>query len=289
MKTIIVIFGLIATNCQDILAMRISFGEAIKQKLINYKVISGEDHSGRRMNLSLSNKTSHNLELDLEPGRIFMPDMSGYQPFIVTRPVAFRLEGQENKTVWVQAVCGNSSKSSPRMDLNFKQTFMCSPGLENVLKLMADEKVTDRSFYQSVVWHFTNNHQIASVSTSREHRDTEEKIIARICSVNAQQPSWYKIKYQAASSGDPLEFSGIPDVAEGTLQFYNPERENLMIQLVNERGEVVNTLEMFINQPVGKASIPVKLDLKSFKNGKYTVRVVNEKNKQLKEMEIIIG
>ena len=269
-------------------AQTIQFGDALKKRFVEFKV-KAEYSGNRRMKLHVKNRRREDLAINLESGRIFMPETGNVQPFVVTRPVAIRLDPEEEKDIWVEAVCGNSSAGSPKEGLHFVETKMGSDFLIKTLNTMNDEKVISNSFYQNVVWHFTNKHQIGSIYSDRDDSLTEQKVTNLICQLEGIKSSWYKIKYEAAASGDEMEFSGRPINASGVLQFYNPERENLAVQITDTQGNVMNTVELYVNQPAGNTSIPIGINIGQFQTGKYVVRVVNEKNKVLKNWDIDVS
>lgn len=254
----------------------IQFGDALKKRFVEFKV-EAKYSGNRRMKLHLKNRKKENLAVNLESGRMFMPETGNVQPFVVTRPVAIRLDPNEEKDIWVEAVCGNSGASSPKEGLNFVETKMGSDFLIQTLHIMNYERVISKSFYQNVVWHFTNKHQIGSIYSDSDDSLTQQKVTNLICQLEGIKSSWYKIKYEASASGDDMEFSGRPMNASGVLQFYNPERENLAVQITDNQGNVINTVELYVNQPAGNTSIPIGINIGQFQTGKYVVRVVNEK------------
>jgi hypothetical protein len=266
----------------------IQFGDALKKRFVEFKV-EAKYSGNRRMKLHIKNRKKENLAVNLESGRMFMPETGNVQPFVVTRPVAIRLDPNEEKDIWVEAVCGNSGASSPKEGLNFVETKMGSDFLIQTLHTMNDERVISKSFYQNVVWHFTNKHQIGSIYSDSDDSLTQQKVTNLICQLEGIKSSWYKIKYEASESGDDMEFSGRPINAFGVLQFYNPERENLAVQITDTQGNVMNTVELYVNQPAGNTSIPIGINIGQFQTGKYVVRVVNEKNKVLKNWDIDVS
>lgn len=266
----------------------IQFGDALKKRFVEFKV-EAKYSGNRRMKLHLKNRKKENLAVNLESGRMFMPETGNVQPFVVTRPVAIRLDPNEEKDIWVEAVCGNSGASSPKEGLNFVETKMGSDFLIQTLHMMNYERVISKSFYQNVVWHFTNKHQIGSIYSDSDDSLTQQKVTNLICQLEGIKSSWYKIKYEASASGDDMEFSGRPMNASGVLQFYNPERENLAVQITDNQGNVINTVELYVNQPAGNTSIPIGINIGQFQTGKYVVRVVNEKNKVLKNWDIDVS
>ncbi len=285
-KSIIALIMLgISLNMQS---QSIQFGDALKKRFVEFKV-EAKYSGNRRMKLHLKNRKRENLAVNLESGRIFMPVTGNVQPFVVIRPVAIRLDPEEEKDIWVEAVCGNSGAGSPKEGLSFVETKMGSDFLVQSLHNMNNEKVISKSFYQSVVWHFTNNHQIGSIYSDNDDSLTQQKVTNLICQLEGIKSSWYKIKYEAAASGDDMEFSGRPINASGVLQFYNPERENLAVQITDTQGNVMNTIELYVNQPAGNTSIPIGINIGQFQTGKYVVRVVNEKNKVLKNWDIDVS
>ena len=284
MKTRIILVCLMLWNSIGLNASRMSFGDAISRKLIKYKVIS-TFNGIRRMQLKVFNHSKDDIEVDLEPGRIFVSDKDYVQPFVVTRPVAIRLDKGEDRTLMVNAVCGNSRFAGPSEGNTFTETKMIDLNARAVLNMMADEKIIDNQCYQSVVWHYTNKHNLANLAYYKSQPGMK-KIYDKVLALENLSPTWYRLKYAPAASGDEMEFSGIPESVEGDLEFFNPSKENLQVQLTDKDGKLINTIEMMVDQPEGKQVIPIKLDLKAFKPGKYNIQVVNESNTIIKNWEM---
>jgi hypothetical protein len=288
MRSYFAIVCFLALACGQVSAQRVSFGDALKRKLVEYKVKAG-NLANRRMLITLKNKRQDALAVELEAGRIFLPDDKNSQPFVVTHAVAMNLDKGEEKAFWVDACCGNSSAKSPKDDLMFSNTRMGQPHLLATLELMDKQKVVSHSLYQNVIWHFTNKHQIASVFTHDSDSSINNLVMKTICKLENIRPSWYNLSYVAAASGDAMEFSGIPEAIHGNLVFINPSRENLQVELTDSVGSVINTLEMFVDYPAGNSKIPVELNVSDLSKGKYFIRVKNEKSRILKDWEIDVG
>lgn len=281
MKNSLLIFATHLILTQAVTAQNITFEDALKAKAIRYEVKS--ETGLRRLFLKIKNHKKNKIQVAVESGRFFIEESGRYQPFVVARPVAIRLAPGEEREVWLEGYCGNSSASSPKNNLTFKQTKMGSPLLCEVLQHMNDEKIVSKSLYQKVIWHFTNNHQLASLHAQDLDSITLKKTIQFVCEKEKSSPSWYAIEYAAPESGDELEFSGIPIHAKGTLSFYNPKRETISVELANESGETMRVIQVHLGQPQGYANLPMDLNLSKIPKGKYQVRVVNTEGKSLKE------
>jgi hypothetical protein len=154
---------------------------------------------------------------------------------------------------------------------------------------MNEEKVISHGMFQNVIWHFTNKHQIASVFSNEVDKTTTDKIHRAICKLENIKPSWYKISYAASQNGDNLQFSGIPEIVHGNLEFVNPTRKNLNVEFTDASGKVINTLEVYIDYPAGNTKIPVKLNVSNLSKGDYIIRVVDENNRILKDWKVDVG
>jgi len=281
MKISLLIFVMHLFIAQAVTAENLTFEDALKSKAIRYDVKS---ESGlRRMFLKIKNNKKHKINVAMESGRFFSEESGQYQPFVVARPVAIRLEAGEEREVWVEGYCGNSGASSPKNNLKFNRTKMGPNLLCEVLEQMNEHKIFSKSLYQKVIWHFTNNHQLASLCAQDLDSITLKKTIQFICSKEKTNPSWYSIEYANAVSGDELEFSGIPTQVKGTLSFYNPVRETISVELANESGETLLVIQVHLGQPQGFANLPLELNLSKIPKGKYQVRVINTEGKSLKE------
>jgi hypothetical protein len=266
----------------------ISFGKALSSNQIAYQV-TAEQLDARRMKLSVQNKSHSATEIQLETGRIFFPENDDIQPFVVTKGFQLDLEPNESRTFWVQARCGNSGANTPSSGTKFTSTKMGSEQLVSTLVFMNQQKISSTSLYQNVVWHYTNNHQLASITAGDIDAENQRAVLQQICKASGKSPAWYSLTYQESENGDDMSFSGNPKQASGKLVFINPTRENIQVQLTDSTGKLLNTLELFVNYPEGKTEIPFQLDLQPLKKGNYTVKVVNTTNTILGKWDLDVS
>ncbi len=288
MNTSILIFACLLFVANEGYRKQISFGTAVVKKTISYRVSAGQ-MANRRMKLAIKNNTNEAGNVQLETGRIFYADHENTQPFVVTNGMNIQLDAKEERVLWIQARCGNSSASSPKDNFTFNETKMGPAKMVAILELMNKQKISSTQFYQNVVWHFTNNHNLASVTATDVDVEAKKLIIEQICKLEGKSPAWYSMSYEDSPDGDDLSFSGIPKLAKGELKFYNPERENIQVQLTDLNGNLLNTLELFVNYPQGKTLIPIEIDLKTLKTGNYNVRVINAQNTILENWKLDVS
>lgn len=263
-----------------------SFGEAIKKNEISYEVVAIP--GPRRMLLKIKNLLKRDTRVNLEAGRFFY-NSSAVQPFVVSRPVAIDLDAGEEREVALQAFCGNSSAACPKENQKFNRTEMGPANLSAVLQMMDKNRIVGRSLYQHVIWFYSNNHQLASVCTFDVDSNNIKKVQQFICQKEGLKMPTYSIKYKTAATGDELEFSGRPDEINGNFNFRLENRSDLHIQVFDAQGKQVELLEVHLDQPAGKVSLPVTLSVANYPLGDYTVAVSDESGKLLESIPVKVS
>lgn len=264
-----------------------SFGGALKNKEISYFVDVPSD-GPRRMRLKIKNLLKRANRVTVESGRFFHT-ADGTQPMVVARPVAILLDPAEEREVYVDPYCGFSSWSGPSVGQTFNRTTMGPANLLEILTFMNQNKIVSSGLYQSVIWFYTNQHQIASVYAYDVDSLTVKTVRSLICKREKIKDAWYNITYRPAASGDPLEFSGDPDKINGTFNFNLEERSNLKVELHDAAGELKEVLHVYLNVAEGANAIPLEFDRGEHAIGKYLVKVINDKGETLAAKEIDVS
>jgi hypothetical protein len=275
---------LLAVGLMDVHAR--SFGEAVKRNEVKYEVVAIP--GPRRMLLKIKNLLSRQTRVNLEAGRFFYNSPT-VQPFVVSRPVAIELDPGEEREVALQAFCGNSSARCPMVDQKFNKTEMGPANLSAVLQMMDKNRIVGNSFYQQVIWFYTNKHQLASVCSYDVDMKNIQKVQQFICNKEEIKMPTYKIKYSPPLTGDELEFSGRPDEIEGNLKFKLENRSDLHVQVLDAQGKQVELLEVHLDQPSGLVELPVVLRVVGYDLGDYTVAVSDERGNILGSMPVRVS
>jgi hypothetical protein len=283
MKTKQIILVLACVLSQALTVDAASFGSALKNREIKFEVkaVNGP----RRMLLKIKNLLKKETEVTLEAGRFFYTD-GEIQPFVISRNMIVMLDPGEETEVPIRGYCGNSSWGCPMLNQKFGRTSMGPDNLCNTLEMMNTKRIVDESLYQQVIWFYTNKHQIGAIYSSTSDSLTNLSVVRFICSNESIRPPQYRIKYRPATSGDELEFSGVPDVVEGSIQFNLEQAANVSLKVCDKDGKSVEMLGVYLNQTEGEIEIPINIDVSKFPLGHYTVKAVDDSGQVLAHKDI---
>jgi hypothetical protein len=260
-----------------------SFGSALKDNEIKYelKAVNGP----RRVLLKIKNLLKKEQEVNVEAGRFFYTD-GNIQPFVISQNIIVMLDPGEDVEVPIRGYCGNSSWGSPELNQKFSKTNLGPENLCKTLEMMNNKRIVDECLYQSVIWFYTNNHQIGSVFSNNSDSLTNLNVMRFICNNENIKPAQYRIKYKPSTSGDDMEFSGIPDVIEGSLQFNLQQASNVSLKVFDKDGKSIEVLGIYLNQTEGEIEIPLTIDVSKFPLGNYTVKAVDDFGQELAHKDI---
>ncbi|MFN8155654.1 MAG: hypothetical protein U0Y08_15270 [Bacteroidia bacterium] len=264
-----------------------TFGNALSAGYIRYEVKCHPDED-RRMQIALNNTTRQPLDVEVETGRTFYAASGNVQPFVVTRMAVVHLEAKEQRVVWFHARCGNSSARAPGEKTRFESTEMGAPEMVAMLQKINEQRITDDQLYQTVVWHFTNNHPASSVYSSRVDPAVLDEIRNSISQREIVPSNWYISNYKPAAGGNDMEFSGQLESIQATLPMKTQEGENICIVLKDEEGNIAAVLGYYINVPAGENDYTIRIPGDGLAKGRYTVQALSKSQRLILERELVI-
>jgi hypothetical protein len=161
-------------SMSSLIAQALHLKEAINSKAIvaNWTGISATNRPAEivgmkspSMQAALQNKTSSELELDLEEGFFLMPEEQGYQRMLITQKVKIKLKPNERKEIPLYAMCTQLSHSGPNAKLKFKLGERAQGDLLSLAQLIALKNYQNYAA-QDAVWSFTDGSSILGINSS---------------------------------------------------------------------------------------------------------------------------
>lgn len=288
MKTKIVLSSLACIMLTGPLAATdLNFGDALRRGFIRFDVHPGGDRH-RSMGINVQNTSGTTIDITLETGRIFYPREPNVQPYVVTRPAIITLDPGETEEVLLHARCGNSSAAGASAGSNFTRTAMGSAPMIATLQDMNRHRISDNFFYQNVVWHYTNNHELASVSSSGTNIQVYNSIMKGICERERKTLAQYNKTFKPAPSGDELEFSGVVDRIKSSFNVVLENPADLRIALIDDNGNTVKVLGYYMQTPEGAFEAPVDFEPTGINPGAYRLSLINQNNETIEQIEVQI-
>ncbi|MFM7078194.1 MAG: hypothetical protein ACKOYC_00235 [Bacteroidota bacterium] len=268
-------------------ATSLNFGEALDRGLVRFEVQPGGD-GFRSMGINVQNISPAPIDVTLETGRIFRAIEPNIQPYVVTRPAIITLDPGETEEVQLHARCGNSSAGSAHFGTHFTRTAMGPAPMIATLQDMNRHRVSSNSFYGNIVWHYTNNHDLASVDHSGTDEQVYNAIMRGICERENKNLAQYKKLFKPAPSGDDLEFSGIIANIKSHFNVVLEEPADLKVALLDNNGNTVKVLGYFMQVPEGAFNTPIDFEPVGINAGEYKISLINQDNKTIEQIPVKI-
>jgi len=157
------------------------------------------------------------------------------------------------------------------------------------LKNLEPYKLDNKGITQSIVWHYTNNHSVASFHPGNSGL---EDYLTAMHVFQSNEPAavdpGYRIRYRASNESDESYFSGIAEEIEGHVKVKVNETTNCVIALLDENGQLLKSLKYVNEQQPGEYALSFKSKTDDLPKGNYTVAVVDLSGKTLGALPVEI-
>ncbi len=181
--------ALVITSFSVVHAEKVTLKQAIADKLVSVEISgSAADNSlyltERKpvMEVRMTNLTSRDITVTVEPGQMLTPYEKDVQNMMVTQQVETNLAATETKAEQVYAMCCEKSDRSPSPMNRFKMGSMATGHLK-VLAMAVAHYNYQTGAAQSAVWCITDDDDLSSISSSNPE---EIKLLKNIAG-NAQR------------------------------------------------------------------------------------------------------
>jgi hypothetical protein len=279
MKTKMLVFSVLMVLATGMFGQskRVRFGEGLKKKLVSFT--SKVHRIGEtKLALKLKNHSKDSLLVDLENGRIFDSDQN-YQPVVCARSKVLAVGPNETKEFQIPGYCGNASAAcSPEGFEGFVKTRM---GPEEMVKIFTELQslhLDDHNQMQSLVWMFTNGHQLSSIYTNDENSRRFVDIVSKTLKIN--KPN-YSVAYKAPSEDSQYMFTGVPEKINAAINYTAKTDMSVDVVITDRNGKVIQYLKHFDNIVPGEYAMEIESELKGVAQGNYFLQVRDDKGRQL--------
>lgn len=140
----------------------IELGEAVKQKLVKAVVLGVGGYSGKSIEVRVQNLTQNEVNLRIEPGRIFENEDSSYQDLMLMEAIQFTLAPGKGKRAQLQGMCTESHNACPRQGQPYTLGEISNGPLKELAALAAAYQYHN-STVQCAVWTLANNNSIDDI------------------------------------------------------------------------------------------------------------------------------
>lgn len=170
----------------------ISIEEAIRNNLVNCNISSNGGHEGMCVNMSLENKSLHNLNIQVESGRNLLSNDTNKQDILIVKEEIFVLYKGENESKDLFGFCSQSNKGSPSTSEQYSLGEMKDKKTVQLTTYLAKNKYP-LSAMQNAIWVMTNNRRVEGIY--HENRDSIKSLMDFVSNLTYQFTPWYSIRY----------------------------------------------------------------------------------------------
>jgi len=245
---------------------------AIKGHRINVNVKGLGGHQGECVLLKIKNLLGDSIHVYLEPGRELIPDDSTLQDILIVKRMNLDLSASEEVEINGYGFCCMSAKHSPYLNAEFNPGRMASPALVKLANIINSNKYPENAI-QYAIWAISDNHPLSSIYDS----DTAKvrSLIDSVAKIKGVVAPWYTTFYEKDTA---MLFSGRPERLEAKFSYVVRNNSMITITLMNPIGEKIYTLMKENPHDPGEYGYDLKLKVKGWMSGTYTINVIADGN-----------
>jgi len=244
---------------------------AIKNGTIAATITSNGRHSGRSVNLSVTNNTNKKLKVTIPAGTTYIPGEDEEQTLIQLKEDFFVLEPKSTKNHMIAAFCTEASDMCPSEGGNFTISSTSNKQLKNVIDYMKDKNIDKKSF-QDVVWAITDNHSVSNIQASNPETQEFRKYLAKL---TGQKDTWYTTPRNHVLNEERRIVSQTM-VVYGKVEFASDGTSIIRQEVVDESGEVRFEMPPATPRKSQKVTMDFSVRVRGWEPGEYTLRILKD-------------
>jgi hypothetical protein len=269
-------------------ANHMTLKRAMSSKLVSVNAVGNGGACGKCIKLELANNTKTELELDVDPALIFVPEDTTYQNLVLLGNETIALAPNSCKEFSLQTFCGKSYASCPRIGLHYKFWRQGDSGLIKTLTFVKENNMA-MNLAQRAVWVFTNGKCINTVYSSIDPR-MSETLVKYIASLkNTRMPDYF-VEHQLNER--PGQVVLVPNREKVFVTMHWGAEDgyrHMRLSIFKENGEIYREVEA--NQIIDKIgfTVQVAFDPRVDPKGTYFVQLHDDANRVWDQKKIVVG
>jgi hypothetical protein len=233
----------------------IGIDQALKLKMVQVE-ITGDNfidnttyqstHSGACMRLTIKNISTKTATVDLETGRIFLPEDVDLQPMLVTKHRQYKINPGGKVDEMVYAMCFNDGKQAPGEKAVYHIGKMATDWLLEAAQYVEKNNLQDYQG-QSLVWDATRNKCFSCVLQQTVSQPVAEQVPSDshpVHTVIQEAPFKEHDPYEPLKSDTVMKiFNNWYNKVDVTFAYTLHDTSKVRIEMVDERGKLIKVLQ----------------------------------------------
>jgi hypothetical protein len=267
----------------------VSLKRAMMNKTISVNAISlGGRLGSKNIKLSLTNNTTRELTVDIDPALIFAPEDTSFQDLVLPGNETIVLAPSANADVKLQAFCGKSYAKGPYLDLKYH---FKKQGDSNMIKTLNYVKANnvDVHLAQYAVWTFTNGRCLNTVYSHNNVRMSED-LMKYMAGLRKQKlPEFYSEDEINSTPGRPVCVPGFEKIYVVMHWGSEAGARNMHLTVYKENGEIYKTIEADREIDKYGSTVNVQFDARVDPAGVYLVKLRDDEGKIWGQKKVAVG
>ncbi|RYZ34419.1 MAG: hypothetical protein EOP49_34550 [Sphingobacteriales bacterium] len=260
---------------------------SMAKKIVSVRSVSNGGHMGKGLTVRLSNNTSQEIRIQVDPALIFVADQPGYQHLVAVGEETIVLKPAEEGCLELQTFCGKASAHSPLANIKYKYWKQGDPGLVQASRYIKAHALFN-SIGQHAVWMFTDNHSLGNIYSPYDKGSEGRNFVAYLSQITGRKIPEYYTYHHISERGQVFD----PSVSKVFVDLnWNKEyRRTHQVLVFNQRGELYKVIEGGeVIDSKGNHNVKVVFDPKKDPPGKYTVQLKDSENEVLLQKIAVVG
>lgn len=247
--------------------------QAIKDKKISVVVASTGNHSGKCIQLKITNLSTIPLYIAITPGTLFVPDDEGEQTILSLQNLPIVVQRSETKQVFVSGYCTELHDRCPSAASTFTISRNSNAALESLVQFMTPLKNLKDDLVQQSIWCVTDSQSVTNISLDGDLNS--KSIRTFLFKQKGEADPWYSTTRVPEMSADRSIRNSAMEVT-GKINIKAVKPIELIGVVKNEAGEVVWKYPYRTSLPAGDIVFDFKLKVTNWKAGNYYMIYTNE-------------
>jgi len=255
-------------------SVHMSLLKAMRKKSVALAVTSVGGHLGKCLKMTLTNQTSDELVIDVDPGLVFQPLDSSYQKLVANGFDTIVIPANGKAEAKLRAYCGKLSAACPKPELPFKFQGVGDTDMIKCLRFL-HENSNDSFLTQYAVWFYTDNYNLNSVFDYRDPVASEGAVDFICKQKKMKKPEYYMQSKMGIHYNEPLVYSK-QTKAYVNLIYGHEGYRHMHVRIYKENGELYK--EVHPNEVIDKTGhyLTVEMNTASDPKGTYDVQLRDE-------------
>jgi hypothetical protein len=253
-------FLLLAVNNLGAQALRLNLSEAAGRHMIAVSATAtGKSYKEKGLLIKLTNKTGSTLRITMDPGAMFQPTDTAYQPLLLAGAELFTLAPWKDYEMEVQTFCTNSDARSPVRGVSYMFSGLADDTLVSVVRYIKTNYLLD-GLGQSAVWVFTNGHSLHHVYDPLRERASQQLVTYLAAVSGAPMPDYYKLSKVTDQPGERPYLSKTLKIVAHFEQKLEAAAV-LSLAIFDQEGKVIQSV--FDNKQFGRGGHRFKVEFEA--------------------------